>query len=152
MAGLVMLLAVMMAETGTLCRRETISKVSPGATTIGVPPSQVQLGGGGAFGTEPVTSPGWYEAMPWPPPDEPCGSALPRRGNGRLSTWPELVCGIDPVVSARGEVLEPKSPKRPESPLQLAAPKPINEMATIRGHKADRRDAHMMTRPHATNY
>src|SRR5580658_9278110 len=89
--------------------------------------------------------------MPWPPPEEPCGSALARCGSGRRSTWPELACGIDPVVSPRDEVLEPKtSPKRPESLLQLAAPNPINEMATTRGQKADRRDAHMMTRPHAT--
>jgi hypothetical protein len=60
---------------------------------------------------------------------------------------------MDPVVSLRDELLEPKiSDRRPESLLQLAAPKPINETATNRGHKADRRDAHiMMTRPHATN-
>ena len=43
MAGLVMLLACMMAETGTPCWREIISSVSPGATVIGVPPSQVQV-------------------------------------------------------------------------------------------------------------
>jgi len=47
MAGLVMLLACMMAETGTPCWREIISSVSPGATVIGVPPSQVKRGGGG---------------------------------------------------------------------------------------------------------
>ena len=37
-------------------------EVSPGATVMGVPPSQVQRGGGGAGGeTEPVISllPGW---------------------------------------------------------------------------------------------
>src|SRR5580698_876485 len=56
MAGLVMLLACMMAETGTPCWREIMSKVSPGAIVIGVPPSQVQAGGGGAAGTEPVIS------------------------------------------------------------------------------------------------
>ena len=56
MAGLVMLLACMMAETGTPCWREIISSVSPGATVIGVPPSQVQVGGGGAAASDPVTS------------------------------------------------------------------------------------------------
>src|ERR1700681_437792 len=91
--------------------------------------------------------------MPWPPPEDPCGSAPAKCGNGRLSTWPVgVLCGIDPVVSLREELLEPKIfERRPESALQLATPKPINETATIRGHKADRRDAHIMTRPHATN-
>src|ERR1700685_3268722 len=87
--------------------------------------------------------------MPCPPPEDPCGSAPARCGNGRLSTWPAgVLCGIDPVVSLRDELV---GPKRPASPLQLATPKPINETATIRGHKADRRDVHIMTRPHATN-
>ena len=44
-----MLLASMMAATGTPYRRESISRVSPGAKTTGVPPSQVQTGAGGAF-------------------------------------------------------------------------------------------------------
>src|ERR1700721_3102021 len=90
--------------------------------------------------------------MPWPPPEDPCGSAPAKCGNGRLSPWPDgVLCGIDPVVSLREELLEPKtSEKRLESLLQLAAPKPIKETTTNRGHKADRRDAHMMTRPHAT--
>ena len=67
--------------------------------------------------------------------------------------WPAgVLCGIDPVVSLREELLEPKIlEKRLESLLQLAAPKPIKETATNRGHKADRRDAHIMTCPHATN-
>jgi hypothetical protein len=87
--------------------------------------------------------------MPWPPPEDPSA----KRGNGRLSTWPVgVLCGIDPVVSLCEALLEPKIfENRPASPLQLAAPKPINETATNRGHKADRRDAHMITRPHATN-
>ncbi len=41
-----------------------MSSVSPGATVIGVPPSQVHTGGGGGGGAiEPVTSAGgpWYE-------------------------------------------------------------------------------------------
>jgi hypothetical protein len=61
----------------------------------------------------------------------------------------ELFCGIDPVVSLGG-FPEPKMlGKRPESLLQLAAPNPINEIATTRDQMADLRDAHMMTRPHA---
>src|ERR1700692_4464344 len=90
--------------------------------------------------------------MPCPPPEDPCGSAPAKCGNGRLSTWPAgVLCGIDPVVSLRDALLEPKMfDRRPESLLQFATPKPINETATIRGHKADRRDAHIMTRPHAT--
>jgi hypothetical protein len=55
-----------------------------------------------------------------------------------------LVCGIEPVVSVREELFELKtSEKRPESLLQLAAPKPINETATNRGQMAHRRDAFM---------
>ena len=57
-----MLLASMMAATGTPYRRDSVSRFSPGATVIGVPPSHVQTGGGGAAGgKEPVTSllPGW---------------------------------------------------------------------------------------------
>jgi hypothetical protein len=53
---------------------------------------------------------------------------------------------MEPVVSLCCALVEPK--KRSES-VQLAAPKPINEMATTRGQKADRRNAHMITRPHA---
>ena len=56
-AGFVMLFASMMAATGTPYRRESVSSVSPGETTIGVPPSQVKAGGRGAAETEPVTSP-----------------------------------------------------------------------------------------------
>jgi len=67
---------------------------------------------------------------------------------GRLSMRPvALPCGIEPVVSPCDELFEPKIfEKRPESLLQLAAPNPINEMATNCGQKADRRDAHMVTR------
>jgi hypothetical protein len=57
---------------------------------------------------------------------------------------------MEPVVSACEALLEPK-PKRAES-LQLAAPNPINETATTRGQMADRRDAHMITRPHTQQY
>ena len=87
--------------------------------------------------------------MPWPPPEDPSA----RRGNGRLSTWPVGgLCGIDPVVSLCEALLEPKIlEKRPASLLQLAAPKPINETATKRGHKAARRDAHMINHPPARN-
>src|SRR5580658_10517151 len=96
--------ACMIAETGTLCCREIVSRVSPGPTVMGVPPSQVQVGGGGAAGSDPVTSPlGSYDPMPRPPPDMP-GSAPARCGNGWLWTWPvELLCGIEPVVSFRDE-------------------------------------------------
>src|SRR5579862_537880 len=87
--------------------------------------------------------------MPWPPPEDPSA----KRGSGRLSTCPVgVLCGIDPVVSLREELLKPKIfENRPASLLQPAAPKPINETATKRGHKADRRDAHIMISPHATN-
>jgi hypothetical protein len=60
---------------------------------------------------------------------------------------------MEPVTSPRedGGLLDPKpSPKRPESALQLAAPNPINEMATTCGQMANRRDAHMVTHSHAT--
>jgi hypothetical protein len=82
----------------------------------------------------------------------PSGSALESRGIGLLSM--RLAGGgaggIEPVVSLRGGLLEPKS-KRPESLLQLATPKPINETAAKRGQMADRRDALMILRPYATN-
>ena len=68
-------------------------------------------------------------------------------GIGRLSTWlAGARCGIEPVVSLRVELSEPKiSEKRPESLLQLAAPRPINEMATTCGQTADLRNTHMVT-------
>src|SRR5258708_40211602 len=110
MAGLVMLFACMMAETGTPCWREIISSVSPGATVMGVPPSQVQAGGGGAAGIEPGTSAlGWYDAMPCPPPEDPCGSAPARCRKCRPNTMPGgRPCGVGPEVSWRGESLRPE--------------------------------------------
>jgi hypothetical protein len=58
-----MLLACMIAATGTPWRREIVSMFSPCATTMAVPPSQLQFccgagarGGGAAGGTEPVYS------------------------------------------------------------------------------------------------
>jgi hypothetical protein len=60
-------------------------------------------------------------------------------------------CGIEPVASLREALSEPKtSEKRPESLLQLAAPNPINAMTTNWGPTAERRNAHMVTRSHAT--
>jgi hypothetical protein len=59
--------------------------------------------------------------------------------------------GIEPVASLRGGVFEPKS-KRPESLLQLATPKPINETATKWGQRALGRDALMMTSPVRNSY
>src|SRR5271169_7119353 len=89
--------------------------------------------------------------MPRPPPEVP-SSALARRGKGWLSIWLAGVVWIEPVTSLRaaGREFEPKpSLKRPESPLQLATPMPINEMATSCGQLADRRDAHMVTHSNA---
>jgi hypothetical protein len=84
----------------------------------------------------------------------PPSSALAKCGIGWLTTWlAGAVCGIEPVTSLceAGGVLEPNpSPKRPESALQLAAPSPINEMATSCGQMADRGDADMVTHSHAT--
>lgn len=56
---------------------------------------------------------------------------------------------MEPVVSLRGELAKPLE-NRPES-AQLAAANPISEMATTCGQAADRSDAHMFTRSHATN-
>jgi hypothetical protein len=64
-----------------------------------------------------------------------------------LSTW---LVPIEPVTSLRDELSELKSEKRPESLVQLPAPNPINAMATTCGQTAEPRDAHMMTRSHAT--
>src|SRR5579863_7011010 len=58
-AGLLMLLACIMAATGTPYRRDSVSSVSCERSVTGVPPSQLQDGGGGgaaAGGSEPVTS------------------------------------------------------------------------------------------------
>ncbi len=41
------------------------------------------------------------------------------------------------------------SEKRPES-VQLATPNPMSEMPTSCGQRAGQRDAHMVTRSHAT--
>src|SRR5215831_14456367 len=82
--------------------------------------------------------------MPRPPPETP---SPPRCGNERLST--RLGGGgIEPVTSPCGRSLS-KSAKRLES-VQPATPKPINATATTCGQTAERRDAHMITRPHAT--
>jgi hypothetical protein len=91
--------------------------------------------------------------MPTPPPETPCAEAPATGGSGRLTTPPDSGRGVtEPVTAALWlELSVPKtSENRPES-LQLAAPKPINEMATTCGQKADRRHAHMLTCPHATN-
>src|SRR5579863_4657435 len=56
-AGLLMLLDCMMTATGTPYRRDSVSSVSPARSVMGVPPSQLQEGGGSAAGgSEPVTS------------------------------------------------------------------------------------------------
>jgi hypothetical protein len=58
--------------------------------------------------------------------------------------------GIEPVVSLRGSLPEPKiSEKRSESLLQLATPNPINATTTNCGPTASQREAHMVTRSHA---
>ena len=72
-------------------------------------------------------------------------------GIGRLSTRPSPPCGIEPVASREELLSEPKiSDRRPESPLQLAVANPINAMAITCGPRAERRDAHMVTRWYAT--
>src|SRR6185503_4615616 len=72
-------------------------------------------------------------------------------GIGRLSTRPSPPYGIEPVASREELLSEPKmSDRRPESLLQLAVPNPINAMTTTRGPRAERRNAHMVTRSHAT--
>src|SRR5215831_18891081 len=81
--------------------------------------------------------------MPRPPPETPS----PRYGNERLSTRLGG-CGIEPVTLPRGRSLS-KSEKRLES-VQPTAPKPINATASTCGQTAERRDPHMITRPHAT--
>ena len=136
----------------------SISSVSPGPTVIGVPPSQVQVGGGGRGGGDRAGDfaiAGLIGAHAVAAAGSAFDRRWPRCGSGRLSIWlAGAVCGIEPVTSPRadGGLLEPKpSLKRPESALQLAAPKPINEMATSCGQMADRRDAHMVTHSHATN-
>src|SRR5712691_4235315 len=113
--GGVRLLACMMAVAGTPWRREMLSTVSPGATVIGAPPSQLQWPVGAGLGvapTDPVTStagvgaapgvPGAYEAIPRPPPAMPWLAATVSGrpaigggadcavagGSGLLSTWP----------------------------------------------------------------
>src|SRR6516165_502534 len=57
-AGAVMLLACMMTDAGTPWRRAMVSMVSPAATVIAVPPSQLQLPDdvGLLRRTDPVTS------------------------------------------------------------------------------------------------
>src|SRR5579862_7960629 len=88
--------------------------------------------------------------MPRPPPDTPVSAAT--GGIGLVSMRPDGArCATEPVTSERVALSEPNmSENRPES-VQLAAPNPINEMATTCGHRADRRDAHMVTRSQATN-
>jgi hypothetical protein len=64
----------------------------------------------------------------------------------------EAVCEPVTVASLRDidELAEPnQSPKRAESALQPATPKPINEIATSCGQTAGRGDARMVTHSYA---
>src|SRR5579883_677323 len=93
--------------------------------------------------------------MPRPPPEMPeSGWALAMCGSGWLSTWlGGGFCGSEPVVSLRAALFVPnRSAKRPESLLQPAALNPSKETATNCGQRADRRDAHMVTRSYTQQH
>src|SRR6516165_5217857 len=125
-AGLLMLLACMMAATGTPCSRATISRVWPGRSVIGVPPSQVQLDfGAEAARIAPFAASMRFAEALWAP-----------RAGASLRETDEVLVGPN------------KSPKRDES-AQPAAPNPINEMATSCGQMADRGDTRMVTHSYA---
>src|SRR5256886_14831368 len=84
-----MLLACMMTDAGTPWRRAMVSTVSPAATVIAVPPSQLQLPDDpGLRSTDPVTSeaPG----RPGPAAVEFAATEIGERGCGAPPGW---ACG-----------------------------------------------------------
>ena len=104
-------------------------------------------------GSEPVTSPlaGLVRAHAAAAAGGAIAAIAARCGSGWLSTRFVALRDRAGHVAARGAVSEAEDPeKRPESLLQPAAPRPINATATTCGQTAERRDAHMITRPHAT--
>ena len=90
-----MLLACMMTDAGTPWRRAMASMVSPAATVIALPPSQLQLPDDvGLCSTDPVTSeaPG----RPGPAAVEFTATDVAERGCGACAV---CACGIDAVSS-----------------------------------------------------
>ena len=126
-------------------------EVSPGATVIGVPPSQVQAGGGGA-GRQRAGDVGI------------AADRTPCRGRRRRPLRPapvsaatvgsrragRLLCGIEPVVSLRDELLEPKISEAPGSLLQFATPNRLTKRQPYAATRPTDATRHH-TRSHATN-
>src|SRR5258708_20322264 len=113
-----MLLACMLADAGLRWRRAMVSPVSPAATVIAVPPSQLQLPDEpGLRSTDPVTSepPG----RPGPAAVEFAATEVAERGCG---AWAVCACGIDAVSSGLLWEANGLSLKPDVSALQAATP------------------------------
>src|SRR5260221_5323412 len=90
-----MLLACMMTDAGTPWRRAMVSTVSPAATVIAVPPSQLQLPDDpGLRSTDPVTS-----EPPGRPGPAAVGFAATEVAVRGCGAWAAFACGIDAVSS-----------------------------------------------------
>src|SRR6188508_3771120 len=137
------------------------STVSPGATVIAVPPSQLQLPfAPGLRTTERVASGAAALARAWV---GPCNTALlppagaPGAGcgaSGRLSTrlTGAPCCAIEPVASGTLTDTNGLSLNRDASPLQAATPMVVSASAATRGqHRARNisRTQDIATYPHA---
>jgi hypothetical protein len=92
--------------------------------------------------------------MPRPPPATATPSAVATGGIGLPSTESApgagAPCRLEPALALRAALSEPIKLDNRSVSVQLAAPNPINEMATTCGQMAHRSDAHMVTRSNAT--
>src|SRR6516162_6979615 len=130
-AGAVMLLACMMTDAGTPWRRAMVSMVSPAATVIAVPPSQLQLPDApGLRTTDPVTS-----------------EAAERPGAEFTATdVAECACGICAVCACGSDAVSSEllweanglSLKRVVSALQAATPTLTSASTAARGENRER--------------
>src|SRR5262249_15377577 len=128
-AGAVMLLACMMTDAGTPWRRAMVSMVSPAATVIAVPPSQLQLPDDvGLRSTDPVTS---EPAPAFAATD----GLMPQCGCGACAV---CACGIPAVGAGLLREANGLSLKRVVSALQAATPTLTSASTTARGKNRER--------------
>src|SRR5258707_11196196 len=101
-----------------------VSTLSPGATVIAVPPSQLQLPEEADLRT---TDPAPFETM-----------ALPLPGAGGGGACAVCVCGIEAVASGWVRDAKGLSLNRDVSPLQPAMPALISASTAARGKRPER--------------
>src|SRR6516225_12225712 len=127
-----MLLACMITDAGAPWRRAMVSMVSPDATVIAVPPSQLQLPDAAGLRTsDPVTS----EAPERPGAAEFTATDVAECGCGACAV---CACGIDAVSSELLWEANGLSLKRVVSALQAATPTLTSASTAARGENRER--------------